>query len=192
MHVYVGQFLENKKTNAGFNHITHKSLVTTVQQSSWSCSRSRTSWRTCSGSTTSGCCAPCPPGIMSVGHAATIATARQYSWLASVESSVMLLFSSLSVVSGLWPVHGKRFVRIAIEDVYLVDAEYPRYCDTRLSVGSGDWDDSCDNSAGRGKWGQEKGSRDGIGSTGIAAPRGTRLEFFRRKSDIFFLSSWQY
>ena len=75
---------------------------------------------------------------MSVGHATTIATARQYSWLASVESSVMLLFSSLCVVSGLWPVHGKRVVYIAIEDVYLVDAEYPRYCGTRLSVGPGD------------------------------------------------------
>ena len=75
---------------------------------------------------------------MSVGHAATIAMARQCSWLASVESSVMLLFSSLCVVSGLWPVHDKRVVHIAIEDVYLVDSEYPRYCGTRLSVGPGD------------------------------------------------------
>ena len=75
---------------------------------------------------------------MSVGHAVTIATARQYSWLASVELSVMLLFSSLFVVSGLWPVHSKRVVNIAIEDIYLVDTKYPRYCGTRLLVGLGD------------------------------------------------------
>ena len=68
---------------------------------------------------------------MSVGHAATIAKARHY-------TCAMLLFSSLCMVSGLWPAHGKRVVYIAIEDVYLVDAEYPRYCGTRLSVGPGD------------------------------------------------------
>ena len=70
-------------------------------------------------------------------YAAIIATARQYSWLASVESTVMLLFSSLCVVSEFFPVHGKRVVHIATEDKYLVDAEQPRYCGSRLLVGPG-------------------------------------------------------